>query len=255
MARRLGRRPPAVALVLVLLGCATEPARRPPELGSVAADRAAALVERWEEAWRAFAGLRAAVELRVVRNGRTQRTAGVLLLSSTHLRFEAVAPLGLPSLVLTAGPERVLVWNPFERRAWSAPATPAAMHRWLGLPVHPVTLIRLLTGQPPFPAGQAVVRVVEDEGLPHLIMEDGPLRQRIWVSPLGTPARVLVENGDRLTVLFDRTVQNQLVSLTLEVPRRDLEATVRYISAEAVAPPPEAFEIRLPAGVVVQPVD
>jgi hypothetical protein len=246
----------ALVLVAMLLaaGCATAPQRLPPVLGGVQADQADTLVRRWEEEWRRFTGLRAAVDLTVVRRGRAQRSAGALLLSPTQLRFEVITPIGLPAIVVVAGPERLLAYSPLERKAWSARPTPEAMGRWLGVPLQPDTLIRLLAGYVPPPPDGVPARVAQERG-PHLLFERGAWRERIWVTAEGQAARVRLENGQRYLVTFDRTVSGQLQGLDLEAPGQSLEVHLRYISGEYVAPPPQAFEIVVPAGVPTEALD
>jgi hypothetical protein len=252
--RRARRRLGALAVLLLAAGCATVPAPLPPVLGGVPADQAGELLRRWEAEWRRFPGLRAAVDVTVARQGRAQRSAGALLLSPTHLRFEALAPLGFPALVVTAGPEQMLVFSPTERQAWSARPTPQAMERWLGVPVVPDTLIRLLVGWVPAPPEGATVRVAEDRG-PHLLVERDRLKQRIWVTAEGRPARVELENGTRVTVTFERGVDGNVQSLAVEAPGQELEVALRYISAEYAPAPQAAFDLRLPPGVPVDVVN
>jgi hypothetical protein len=251
-----GPRLPALALVLVLgvAGCASIPERRPPVLASVPLGEADALVRRWEARWQEFRGLRAAVDLTVVRGGFVQRTAGGLLLSPTHLRLEAITPIGLPMFVITLGPERLLVLNLAERQGWSAQPTPQAVSRWLGAPIAPESLIRLLAGHaPPLPAG-AAARAGQDRG-PHLVFQDGRRTERIWVTPAGDPARVELEDGRRITTTFDRAVGGQVQALTVDVPSESVEIHLRYVSGEYVTVPAEAFEIAVPAGIPIERLD
>jgi hypothetical protein len=254
-----GRRGPrlgglAVVLVLGMAGCATAPARLPPVLGGVPADQVDALVRRWADEWASFRGLRAAVDLTVVRDGRAQRTAGALLLSPTHLRFEAITPIGLPALVLTVAPDRLLVYSPTEGKAWTARPTAEAMGRWLGTPVEPAALIRLLTGHVPPPADGTPVRVGQDRG-PHVVLQREAGIERVWVTTEGRPARLEMENGRRVTATFDRATDGLVISLAVEVPSQSLQVHLRYISGESMAPPPAAFELTVPAGVPIERVD
>jgi len=237
-----------------MAGCATAPERLPPVLGGVPADQVDGLVRRWAAEWAEFRGLRAAVDLTVVRNGRAQRTAGALLLSSTHLRFEAITPIGLPAVVVIVGPDRLLVFSPTERKAWTARPTAEAMGRWLGAPVEPPVLIRLLTGHVPLPPDGTPVRVGRDRG-PHLVFQRDAVTERVWVTTEGRPARLELENGRRVTATFDRAMDGQIVSLAVEVPSQSLEVHLRYISGEYAAPPLEAFELAVPAGVPIERVD
>ena len=255
-----GRRPllPLGALAALLAfgvsGCASAPERLPPVLGGVPAHEAETLVRRWEADWREFRGLRAAVDLTVVRKGRAQRTAGALLLSPTHLRFEAITPLGFPAVVVTVGPDRLLVVSPGERKAWSARPTPEALGRWIGVPLPPDTLIRLLVGYVPTPPDGAPVRLAEERG-PHLVFPQGRVTERVWLTAAGQPARVELDDGQRITAIFDRTVDGQLQGLAVEAPSQSLELRLRYISGEYLAIPPEAFELILPAGMLIESVD
>ena len=258
---RRGRRPllPLGALAALLAfgvsGCASAPERLPPVLGGVPAHEAETLVRRWEADWREFRGLRAAVDLTVVRKGRAQRTAGALLLSPTHLRFEAITPLGLPAVVVTVGPDRLLVVSPGERKAWSARPTPEALGRWIGVPLPPDTLIRLLVGYVPPPPDGAPMRVAEDRG-PHLVFAQGRATERVWVTAEGRPARLeLDDDRQRITATFDRTVDGQLQGLAVEARSQSIEVHLRYISGEYLAVPPEAFELVLPAGMLIESVD
>lgn len=254
----MGRRPgsrlaPALLGLLLLAGCAGLPSRR--DAGPVvpSADARAA-AERWEAAWAQFTGLRGAVDLSVTHRGMNERTAGALLLAPARLRFEAVAPLGLPTLVVTAGPEQIVVFSPAERRAWSARATPRALQRWLGLPVEPTTLIRLLAGFPPPVPAAAAVGFGSGEGRP--VVVDAPdRRMRVFAGPDGAPARVELEQGaERLVATFERAVNAAPQRLVLEAPARGASLELRYIWAEPAAVPPEAFEVLLPADVPLEVV-
>jgi hypothetical protein len=255
-----GRRPlsplGALAVLVVLLasGCATAPERRPPVLGGVTAGEADALVRRWEAQWGEFRGLRGAVDLTVVRRGQAQRSAGAVLLSPTQLRFEAISPLGLPALIVTVGPDRLLVVSPGEGKAWTARPTPEALARWIGVPVPPDTLIRLLAGTVPPPAAGAAIRVEHDRG-PHLAFLNGTATERVWVTAEGLPARLELGDGQRLTVTFERTVDGPVQSLVIEAPAQSLEVHLRYISGDYLVVPADAFEIPIPPAMPIEHLD
>jgi hypothetical protein len=244
----------AAIVTLALFGCAAAPERLPPVFTGISADQARALVERWEEDWRAFPGLRAAVDISVVRKGWVQRSAGVLLLSRDRFRFEVVTPLGFPALVVTAGPERIVVFSPSERRAWTAGPTAEAMNRWIGVPLQLETLIRILAGRVPAPPEGVAVRVTPDPS-PHIVFERGAVRQRVWVTPGGEPARLQLENGERVTATFEWAVNGRLQSLVVEAPGQSTEVHLRYISAEPTTPTPDAFELLVPPGVTTESLD
>lgn len=238
---------------LVLAGCAAAPAPARPEAGPLPPEEVSALVARWEAEWRAFPGLRAAVDLDVSRKGRPQRTAGVLVLSPTQLRFEAITPLGLPALVVVTAPERLTVFSPIERRAWTGRPTPAAMNRWLGLPVDPDALIQLLVGRVPLPPDSAAVRAVAAPS-PYLAFQRSGGAYRVWVGPEGYPVRIQIEDGAGIIVAFERGVDGTLRSLTAEVPAQALRAQLRYLAVEAIAPPADVFELLIPPGVPIESV-
>lgn len=248
------RRLAGALAVLALAGCVATPEAPPAVIGGIPADEVGQLLRRWEAEWREFRGLRAFVDLRLLRRGRGHRGAGVLLISPTQLRFEGLTPLGLPALVVSAGPDRVTVFSAAEGRAWTARPTAEAMGRWLGVPVPPDTLIRLLVGRVPLPPDGASARVATD-GAIEVAPEGGAPRQRVWVTERGWPARIELEDGEVLTAAFEWTVGGVLQSVTVSAPRRAVEAHVRYGSAEHIAPPPEAFEIVLPPGVAIQQLD
>jgi hypothetical protein len=240
--------------MLAAAGCASVPDRVPPILGGVLAGEAERLVRGWEAEWQAFAGLRAAVDFGVIKKGMSQRSAGALLLSPSRLRFEVITPMGLPSLVATAGPERILVFNPVERWAWTARPTPQAMARWIGVPIEPETLIRLLVGHVPPPPEGAPIQVADQSG-PHLVYQRGPVRHRVWVTPDGRPARLALENGQRVTATFTRAVNGLIQGLEIDVPGQSLELRVRYISGEYGPQPAAGFELTLPNGIAAESID
>jgi hypothetical protein len=256
---RRGLRPLRHALALLLLlggsGCATTPERSAPVPGTTPIGDPAALVRRWEAEWSQFPGLRAAVDVVVSQAGRAQRTAGALLLSPTRLRLEAITPIGLPALLITAGPEQVLVYNSFERRAWTAQPTAQAMARWVGMPVEPAVLIRLLAGHVPLPPEGVAAQVAEDGGS-HLVFTHDGVTERVWITVEGAPSRVeFQEARQRVIARFARSVNGQLVGVNVAVPARSIEAEVRYLSGETIALPAEAFLLPIPTGTPIERVD
>jgi hypothetical protein len=79
------------------------------------------------------------------------------------------------------------------------------------------------------------------------------------VTAEGRPARLLLEGasggGDRLAAHFEWNAAGGLVAVRLESPDRGAELTVRYLSAEYVESPPEAFRLALPPDIPVQRLD
>jgi len=194
------------------------------------------------------------VDPRTLSQGELERLTRELH-ALTEVAKTLTTPLGLPAVVVTVGPERLLVVSPGERKAWSGRPTPEALGRWIGVPLPPDTLIRLLVGYVPPPPDGAPVRVAEDRG-PHLVFAQGRATERVWVTAEGRPARLeLDDDRRRITATFDRTVDGQLQGLAVEARSQSIEVHLRYISGEYLAVPPEAFELTLPAGMPIESVD
>jgi hypothetical protein len=254
---RRGARRAAVALALAfgLARCAT-PRPVPPAAAPIPAAQAAELARQWAAEWEAFTGLRAAIDLTVKSRHRSDRTGAALLVAPTAVRVEVATPFGLPALVATAGPDDITIFNVVERRAQIARPSPAAVDRWLGIPLAPVTLIRLLVGNVSPPADPNAI-VVDSMPTPHLTWAAEGVRHRVWVSGNGRPSRLLLDaaGADRLVAEFEWSVTGGLAALRVEAPERGTELTVRYLSAEYAVSPPDAFRIILPADVPVERLD
>ena len=244
----------ALGLALVLAGCATKPL--PPAAPTVALSDAAAreVVRRWTTEWQTFTGLRASVDLTVHSSKGDDRASALLLVSPTALRLEVATPFGFPALVATAAPDRIVVFRPFERRALTATSSPEAVQRWLGVPIDPEALIGLLVGHLPAPDPDPVW-TEGGSGDPHLVYERRGVRHRVWVTAAGLPARLRVDRQPGFTATFDWTVDGHLQRLRVDVPDRESVLTLRYISAEPAAPPPEAFVLTLPPDIKIDRLD
>lgn len=225
---------------------------------SIAPAQAVELARRWATEWASFPGMRAAVDLTVKNRRGSERVSALLLMSATALRVEVATPFGVPALVATAGPDDITIFRVLERRAQTARASAAAVERWLGVALPPATLIRLLVGNVPPPADPRAI-VVDTAPSPHLTWTDGGVRYRAWVTAEGRPARLLLEGagggGDRLGADFEWTAGDGPAVVRMEAPERGTELTVRYLSAEYVQSPPEAFQLTLPADIPVQRLD
>lgn len=248
------RRGPLGGLLLVgllgLAGCATAPARPPPV--GLRIEEARALLLGWEVERQAFVGRRGAVELTVARRGRTDRVAAVLLVAPARLRIEVAAPFGLPVLVATVGPEEVVVYRPLDQSAFRGAASPAAVERWLGAAIDPEILIGLLVGQVPAPPSPEAVRVEGRGEATVMAWEQGPRRYRVSVSADGRPARLVLEDRERIVATFGWAMNQRLVSLEVLVPAQAARLNLRYLSAEDAALPADAFDLVLPPNVRVQ---
>ena len=245
----------ALALALGLARCAT-PRPVPPQAAPITAGQAVELARRWAAEWETFPGMRAAIDLTVKNRRGSERMAALLLVAPTALRVEVATPFGLPALVATAGPDDITIFRVLERRAHTAHPSPAVVERWLGVALAPATLIRLLVGNVPPPADPRAI-AVDSTPTPHLTWIDNGVRHRVWVAADGRPARLLLDaaGGDRLTAEFEWSVGGGLVGVRVEAPERGAVLTVRYLSAEYVVSPPEAFRLVLPPDVPVQRLD
>jgi hypothetical protein len=216
------------------------------------------LVQRWAAEWAAFPGARAAIDLTAKNRRGSERVAALVLLAPTALRVEVATPFGLPAVVATAGPDEIMILRVLERRAQTTRPSPEAVERWLGVPLPPVTLIRLLVGNVPTPADPQTV-VVESAPTPHLMWVENGVRHRVWVTADGRPARLLLERaggeGDRLATDFEWSMGGGIAAVRVEAPTKGSELTARYLSIEYRENPPEAFRLTLPADIPVQRLD
>jgi hypothetical protein len=201
--------------------------------------------------------MRGAIDLTAKNRRGSERVSALLLLAPTALRLEVATPFGLPALVATATPDEIVIFRVLERRAQTARPSPANVERWLGIPLPPVTLIRLLAGNIAAPTDPQAIAVESEPG-PHLTWTDDGVRHRVWVNAEGRPARLLLERaggGDRLTADFEWSVAGGLVALRVEAPERGAELAVRYLSVEYRESPPEAFRLTLPPDIPIQRLD
>ena len=255
--RGAGRAAVALALTLGLARCAI-PRPVPPPAAPIAAGQAVEFARRWALEWEGFPGMRAAIDLAVKNRRGSERAAALLLVAPTALRVEVATPFGFPALVATAGPDDITIFRVLERRAQTARPSPAAVERWLGVPLPPTTLIRLLVGNVPPPADPGTITVGSTPS-PHLTWTEDGVRHRVWVTAEGRPTRLLLDRAggaaDHLVADFEWSGAGGLVAVRLEAPDRGAELTVRYLSAEYVQSPPEAFRLVLPPDVPVERLD
>ena len=245
-------------LVLALAGCATtRPA--PSTAAPIPPGRAVELVQQWAAEWASFPGARGAMDLTAKNRRGSERVAALVLLAPTALRVEVATPFGLPALVATAGPDEIMIFRVLERRAQTTRPSPEAVERWLGVPLPPVTLIRLLVGNVPTPADPQTVTVESAPSPPHLTWVEGGVRHRVWVTAEGRPARLLLEraagDGDRLGADFEWSNGGGIAAVRIEAPAKGSELTVRYLSIEYRDNPPEAFRLTLPSDIPIQRLD
>ena len=256
-AGRGARRAAGPLLLLALVGCATtRPA--PPAAVAIPPGRGVELVQRWASEWATFPGARGAIDLTAKNRRGSERVAAMVLLAPTALRVEVATPFGVPALVATAGPDEIMIFRVLERRAQTTRPTPEAVEQWLGVPLPPLTLIRLLVGSVPTPADPQTV-AVESAPSPHLTWVESGVRHRVWVTAEGRPARLLLEraagDADQLAADFEWSVGGGIAAVRVEAPAKGSELTVRYLSIEYRENPPEAFRLTLPSDIPIQRLD
>jgi outer membrane lipoprotein-sorting protein len=220
----------AVALVLVALvldGCASAPPRR-----TVSPEAEAALA-RLEEQLGAVRDLRTQADLRIRRDGKTQRLTGVLLLRApASLRFEALTSFGVPVVLVAGDAQSVTLWEVLDNRAFILPASPDSTRRWLGLAFGSEDLVAILSGRVRPLKNPASVDLLPPDVLgPSLKLASGEGEQRIWLDPATGQVRQVEwtggKNPARLT--FDEApVDGPPKGLALTTLDGKLEVTARY---------------------------
>ncbi len=194
---------------------------------------AQAAVARLEERARGFSDLRTVAEIRIRRDGKTQRLAGALLLRSpASIRFEALTPFGLPVVLIAGDQQSVTLWEVFDNRAFILPASPDANRRWLGLALGGEDLVALLSGRVlPLKDPSAVDLLPADLLGPSLRLIGANGEQRIWLDPISGQARQVQWSGGKspARVTFDETPPvAPPAGLTLATLDGKLEVVVRY---------------------------
>ena len=235
----------ALSVIAVSGGCASLPPREPLPPDVLAAR--ATLEARWRE----FHDLRSLAEIRIQRGTRVDRYTGVMLLRApASLRFEALAPMGLPLLVVASDADTVTLWEVPNERAFIARSSPDATRRWLGLALGAEELVSLLAGYA-LPARDPLSGQIlpPDDMGPSVAFETADGRQRIWFDATSGNARqiewtggsqparaVFTADGVRLATLDDK-----------------LEATVRYRDPQRdTGFDPELLKLTVPQGVRIQ---
>jgi hypothetical protein len=112
-------------------------------------------------------------------------------------------------------------------------------------------------GNVPPPADPQAI-TVESTPTPHLAWTEHGIRHQVWITAEGRPARLRLAvpgGGDRLSADFEWSGAGGLLAVLLMAPDRGAELKVRYLSAEYIENPPDAFRLTIPAGVPVQQLD
>ena len=207
------------------------PAPVPPPVS----EEARAALAQIEEYRLSLRDLRSRAEIRIRRNGRTQRLTGVLLLlgEPASLRFEALPSAAVPTpvLIVAGNPQSVTIWEVLDNRAYIAPASPDANRRWLGLALGVEDLVPLLAGRVrPMPDPTAVELLAADGVGPSLRLTGAPGEQRIWFDPDSGQARQVEwtgKNPARVT-FTPAPADGPPAGFTLETADASLRVSVVY---------------------------
>jgi outer membrane lipoprotein-sorting protein len=221
----------AVAAGLIIAtalgGCASAPPRR-----AVSAEAEGALA-RLEARQAAFTDLRTLGDLRIRRDGKTQRLSGVLLLRSpASLRFEALTSFGVPVVLVAGDAQSVTLWEVLDNRAFILPASPDSTRRWLGLPLGSEDLVAILSGRIRPIKNPASVDLLPADALgPSLKLANADGEQRIWLDLETGQARQVEWTGGKTParVTYDPAPPDGPPSgLTLATLDGKLEVVARY---------------------------
>ena len=213
--------------LLVLNGCASAPPRR-----AVAPEAEAALA-RLEERQRGFQDLRTLADLKIRRDGKTQRLSGALLLRApASLRFEALTSFGVPVVLVAGDSQSVTLWEVVDNRAYILPASPDATKRWLGLALGAEDLVALLSGRVrPLQNTSSVDLMPPDLLGPSIRLVGADGEQRIWLDLVTGQARQVEWTGGKnpARVTFDQAPPDAPpTGLTLATLDGKLEVVARY---------------------------
>lgn len=228
---RLGARLAVLAglvAITALAGCATTaPARR------VIAPEAQAALAKLEARQAGLTDLRTLGDLRIKRDGKTQRLSGVLLLRPpAGLRFEALTSFGVPVVLVAGDSQSVTVWEVLDNRAYILPATPSATQRWLGMSLGSEDLVAILSGRiRPIRNPLTVELLPADHIAPSLKLANEDGEQRIWLDPETGVVRQVEWTGGRnpARVVYDEApADGPPAGLTMNTLDGSLELVAKY---------------------------
>ncbi len=234
-----------LALIAVSGGCASLPPREPLSPDVLAARGTL------EIRWQSFHDLRSQAEIRIQRGTRVDRYTGVMLLRApASLRFEALAPMGLPLLVVASDADTVTLWEVPNERAYITRSSPDATRRWLGLALGSEDLVSLLAGYA-LPARDPLSGQLlqPDDVGPSVAFETADGRQRIWFDTTSGQARQVEWTGGSQPARAVFTPDGVRLA-TLD---GKLEVTVRYRDPQRDSNfDPGLLKLTLPQSVKIQ---
>ncbi len=192
------------------------------------------------------------------------------------VRFEPLNSFGSPLLVVVANRGELRVYSVARGRFYAGRAGPRAMRRWVGIPLGPALLIRILQGALPdlggrrtgAPPSRPPLRLEWDGEAGALRLEalpatEGGMAQTVWLDPESLePRRVrLAMEGAELEVRYGPFRPVGAGRLPSWTSIEDLGQGGRLrveLEKNAAAPageiPPGLFELPVPPGVRVLPL-
>jgi len=220
----------AVALALVLAGCAIAPPTPHAPIDAEARRVVDLLAARWQE----FRDLRALADITLKRGKDRQRLSGVVLaLAPASVRFEALSPFGQPFLLVTVHDGKITAYNTATNEARVGAATVETAADLLSLPVEPEDLVALLSGRVAPPKDLRVAEILPPDELGRSIKLVGRYHeQRVWMDfETGVVRRVTIAGGrTEATVTFQRGADGALTGFDLTAGNDYVTGTVRYRS-------------------------
>jgi outer membrane lipoprotein-sorting protein len=256
----IGRRPrssvAAVAiLALLATGCATLAHTPRQRIGPEARE----VIDRLQERWRGFSGLRTLADIRVQRGTERQQLHGVLLAKPpASVRFEALSPMGQPLFLATIRDGRITAYDATTNEAMVGPATAETAARVMSLPFEPTDLVAILAGHalPPDDVRGAEVLAPDAVG-PSVELVGDANRRRIWLEPGTGLVRQMELTGGRAEarIRYDRDPDGEFRGFDLTAMLGWVKASVRYEAPTFGADvPDELFTLTLPKSAKIQDI-
>src|SRR5882724_9436837 len=229
--RRVPRRlSSALAVALVLAGCAIAPPTPHAPIDAEARRVVDVLAARWRE----FRDLRALADVTLKRGKDRQRLSGVVLaLAPASLRFEALSPFGQPFLLVTVHDGKITAYNAATNEARVGAANVETAADLLSLPVEAEDLVALLSGRVAPPKDLRVAEIQPPDQLgPSIVLVGRYNRQRVWLDfETGVVRQVTITGGrTEATVTFQRSGDGELTGFDLTAGNGYATGAVRYRS-------------------------
>ncbi|MBT3434204.1 MAG: hypothetical protein HOC91_15290 [Nitrospinaceae bacterium] len=202
--------------------------------------------------------------------GDTYAGKAVLLWKQpASLRMEFLSPFGAPMFVIVAAKGELRAFSVARGRYYEGRANSETMAKWLGLPITPSLMIRILQGALPYLGGEVgAARVGRDEegGAVRLELPPGAGLDRRQVAHLGRknfmPDRVLLgERGAELEIRYGDFRRTGKYVRPLWVELRDSRRGRRvriHLNDEnpslGETLPDDLFQLEIPVGALVAPL-